>query len=374
MQMSRLDHLPPAGHAALSLVLHQGKSYAEVAALLGIPERAVHDRAHAALAVLAPREARVLPADRRADIGDYLLGQQTSIGERLQTRTYLEGSPPARAWAQAISEELAPLAAAPLPEISPGSSPTSAANGLGVMGAPAAPSSVPAPAAASGAPASGAPADAAPSAAPASGAPADTAPAGMAAAASGATAPAVDGGVESQAARSLPSSRVGGALLLGLIVVAVIVAVVLTTGGGGTHSGTSASGSTGKAASAGKTSSSPTGPTEDKRLSLTSPDPSSKAVGAAEVLSEGSKYAYYLVATHLPPTKGFFYAVWLYNSSTSHEPVSRAPAVGSDGKLQGGALLPGNAGKYHTMLVTRETSERATHPGPVALKGAFALH
>ena len=118
--MSRLDDLPPDQHATLSLLLRQRKSYAEVAALLGIHERAVHDRAHAALAVLAPLKARELTAERREEIGDYLLGQQTSVAERLATRTYLDGSAPAREWASAISAEIAPLSAAPLPEIPPG--------------------------------------------------------------------------------------------------------------------------------------------------------------------------------------------------------------------------------------------------------------
>ena len=94
--MSRLDELPPDQRAALSLLLRQRKSYAEVAALLGIPERAVHDRAHAALAVLAPRQARELTAERREEIGDYLLGQQPGVAERLRTRTYLARSEPAR--------------------------------------------------------------------------------------------------------------------------------------------------------------------------------------------------------------------------------------------------------------------------------------
>src|SRR5437867_1538873 len=62
--MSRLDDLPPDQRAALSLLLLQGKNYAEVARLLHIGERAVHDRAHAALAVLAPREAAQLPSSR----------------------------------------------------------------------------------------------------------------------------------------------------------------------------------------------------------------------------------------------------------------------------------------------------------------------
>src|ERR1700680_1384640 len=115
--MSRLDDLPPDQRAALSLLLSQSRSYAEVAELLSIQERAIHDRAHAALAVLAPRQARELTAALRERVGDYLLGQQSGVAERLQTRTYLEGSGPGRAWANAISAELAPLAATPLPEI-----------------------------------------------------------------------------------------------------------------------------------------------------------------------------------------------------------------------------------------------------------------
>jgi len=47
--------------------------------------------------------------------------------------------------------------------------------------------------------------------------------------------------------------------------------------------------------------------------------------------------------------------------------------VGADGRLQGGALLPSNAGQYHTMLLTRETNERPTKPGPVVLSGPFNL-
>ena len=113
---------------------------------------------------------------------------------------------------------------------------------------------------------------------------------------------------------------------------------------------------------------------EDKRITLTSPDASSKAAGVAEVLSEGSQYAVYLAAEHLPPSKGFFYAVWLYNSPTSFEALSRAPSVSSSGSFQGGALLPKDAAKFHTMIVTRETSSKPTSPGPTVLSGSFALH
>ena len=323
--MSRLDDLLPDQRAALSLLLRQRKTYAEVAALLSIPERAVRDRAHAALAVLAPRQARELSPEQREEIGDYLLGQRASVAERLQTRTYLMGSAPGRAWGEAISSEIAPLAAAPLPEI---------------------------PAGAPGAPGAGDVRDEhVSSSAPAPGAP-------------GAQAPS-----------PLPSSRRTGALLLAGIAAAVIVAVVLITSSGGSHARGTAASSTSAARTSSSSAAATAGKaTEDKRITLTSPDPASKAIGVAEVLSEGSKYAFYLAAEHLPPSRGFFYAVWLYNSPTSHEALSKTPQVGADGRLQGGALLPANAGEYHTMLLTKETSNRPTRPGPVVLSGAFALH
>ena len=322
--MSRLDDLPQDQRAALSLLLRQRKSYAEVASLLGIEQRAVHDRAHAALAVLAPREARQLSAERREEIGEYLLGQQASLGGRLRTRTYLEGSAPARGWAHAVAAELAPLAVAPLPEI-PG---TPAPQAAAVEGG-------------------------------------DRVPA----------AERTWKGAATSARASMPSSRLGGALLLGAILAGVIVAVILLTGSGG--SSQRRTGSTPRRAAAGASASNTSTtakPIENKRITLTPTNPRSNAIGVAEVLSEGNQYAFFLAAEHLAPSSGFFYAVWLYNSPTSHEPVSRGPNVGANGRLQGGALLPANAGRYHTMLLTKETSTAPTHPGPVVLRGPFALH
>jgi hypothetical protein len=184
----------------------------------------------------------------------------------------------------------------------------------------------------------------------------------------------------------LPSSRRGGALLLAALVVIVVVAVILITDGGGSHKASSAQ--TGSAASTtastpstsststtSSTSSTKAGkPTLDKQIALTSPsEPNSKTVGLVEVLSEGSKRAFYIAAEHLPPSTGFFYAVWLYNSPTSSAPLGKIPPVSSNGQAQGGALLPANAGDYHEILLTRETNEHATQPGPVVLSGAFSL-
>jgi hypothetical protein len=326
--MSRLDDLPPDQRATLSLLLRRGKSYAEVAGMLDIDERAVHDRAHAALAVLAAPQARELSAAEREQVGDYLLGQRAGVAERLATRTYLDGSPQARAWATALADELEPLAGAPLPEIP---------DGAGLPATPAA-------------------------ATPA------------AAGASGSSAPRPPRGAQ---LRSASPARIRGALLLAAIVAAIVVAIVLLTGGGGSSSNSADSGGGGgETTSPNATSTQKSQAKEDKRITLTPPDASSKAVGVAEVLSEGNQYAFYLAAQHLAPSKGngFFYAVWLYNSPSSYEALSRAPDVGASGNVQGGALLPKDAAKYHTMLLTRETASKPTKPGPVVLRGAFALH
>jgi hypothetical protein len=322
--MSRLDELPPDQRAALSLLLRQRKSYSDLAALLRIPDHAVRARAQAALAVLAPRQARELTAERRQQVGDYLLGQE-GVAERLATRTFLNGSEPGRAWALAIAAELAPLAGGPLPDIPPGPGPTGTR-------------------ATSAAPAPGRSPSLAATAAPGAGA--------------------------GTPGRPLQSSRVGGALLLAALVVAVAVAVILLTSGGSSHPKKTATSSTSTTAS---TKTSAGGPTITQRLVLRSPDPKSRSIGAAEVISESGKFAFYIAAEHLPPSHGFFYAIWLYNSPTSSLPLSKSPPVGSNERLAGGAALPANAGDYHQILLTRETNEHPTHPGRVILRGSFSL-
>ena len=336
--MTGLDDLPPDQRAALSLLLSQRKSYGEVAALLGISEQAVQERAHAALDGLANGAgagAEQLSPQRRADVGDYLLGQQPGVAERLRTRTYLDTSPSARSWASALAAELAPLSQAPLPEIP--------------AGAPAAQDAPPGPG----------DHDGAPPAAPASPAP----PRG--------------------AGRPLPSSRIGGALLLTAIVTGIIVAVVLSTGeGGGARHGTTPAAASSAAststtgspsASASTPSTTSSGPSEQARIALTSPDPASKTVGVAVILAEGSQHAFYLAAEHVPPTNGFFYGVWLYNSPTSFEALGKSPPVAANGRMQGGALLPTDAAGFSKLIVTRETSTRPTHPGPIVLSGTVTL-
>jgi hypothetical protein len=257
--MSRLDDLPPDQRAVLMLLVAQGKSHAEIAGMLGIPQDAVRDRARRALDALA-----------------------ASPGEtRSSTRERARASVP-----------VAPVGAGPH----------------------AIPSS----------------------------------------------------------SSSRPSSRRGGALLLVALLVAVVVGVILITSGGSSHNpSTTQAGAT---ASSTTSISQKTGTPTVKQIALTSPEPGSKRVGLVEVFSEGAKRGYYIAVEHLPPTEGFFYAVWLYNSPASALPLSKSPPVTSNGRLQGGALLPANAGSYHKILLTRETSTKPSHPGPIVLSGSFSLH
>jgi hypothetical protein len=315
--MSRLDELPPDQRAALSLLLRQHKSYADVASLLGIAERAVHDRAHAALAVLAPRQARELAPERRQEIGDYLLGQQPGVAERLRTRTLLSSSEPARVWAAALAVELTPLAGAGLPEIPPGVPQPQRLQDLSTS-----------------------------------------------------TSTATGGGSSASVpARSQQSSRRGGALLLAAIVAVVVVAVVLLSGGG--------SGAKKSSASASKTSSTAstkTGPAVENEIALKPPaNTKSGSIGVVDIVAEKGKQAFFIEAQHIPESKGFYYAIWLYNSPKSSLPLSKSPAVGSTQRLAGGSLLPSTAGSYREILLTKETNAHPTHPGHVILRGPFSL-
>jgi hypothetical protein len=316
--MSRLDELPPDQRAALSLLLRQRKSYAEVAKLLGIPEHAVADRAQVALAVLATRQARDLTPERRKEIGDYLLGQQLGVAERLRTRTLLSSSEPAHAWASAVASQLAPLAGANLPDIPPVAPGAGGPQTLQDLSA-----------------ASAAAAGAAPPSGPAP-------------------------------VRPVRSSKLGGAIVLAVLVAAVVVAVVLLSGG---SSGKKSSTTSSTSSTAAKT-----GPTVENQISLKPPTGvKSASVGVVDVLAEAGKRAFFIEAQHVPASKGFYYAIWLYNSPHNALALSKSPAVGSTHRLAGGSLLPAAAADYREILLTRETTAHPKQPGRVVLRGPFSL-
>lgn len=114
--MSRLDELPADQKATLQLLLKQGKSYDDLAALLRLEPRAVRDRALNALDALGPDNVDGLSPERQDEVSDYLLSQQ-SASARAATRTFLEGSAAGRGWARAVAAEVRGLAGDGLPEV-----------------------------------------------------------------------------------------------------------------------------------------------------------------------------------------------------------------------------------------------------------------
>ena len=106
-----LDRLAPDQRAVVQLVLQQGRSYGDLAGLLGIPEEAVRDRAHRGIAALGDGAA---PAGA-GEVTDFLLGQQ-GVSERETTRSRLSGDPALAAWAQSVAAGLSDVSS-DLPEI-----------------------------------------------------------------------------------------------------------------------------------------------------------------------------------------------------------------------------------------------------------------
>ncbi|HEY6780075.1 MAG TPA: anti-sigma factor [Thermoleophilaceae bacterium] len=103
--MATFDQLSAEQRAIIELVLRQGKSYAELSDMLGMPEDRVRELAHQSLAQLAPVTARAVEEDWRGQLVDYVLGQQS--GPQLTaTRGHLRRSEAARAWMRSLLDSL----------------------------------------------------------------------------------------------------------------------------------------------------------------------------------------------------------------------------------------------------------------------------
>jgi Sigma-70, region 4 len=342
--MASLDSLPADQRAVLALVLGRGRSYDEIARLLSIERAGVRARALAAFDALGPQTG--VPAERRALITDYLLGQL----------------PPRLA-----DETRAPLSSGPLPEIS-------------VEGSPARP---PAPAAdeSSQAPVPAVPSRPESEPEPESRRqpkreskrkpkrkpkPSDDAPVGAA------------------ATQGRNVSRLGGAVLIGIAVVVVVAVVFVVTRLGDSGSGSSsqtssvASAPSNTATTTTTTTSSTTSSGSAQviaQINLTPPNPASKAAGIAEVLKEGATDGIAIVAQKMAPNTTKppnAYAVWLYNSPTDAHILGFVnPGVGASGRLSTAGGLPSNAAHYKELIITLETKATPTTPGTIVLQGAL---
>jgi hypothetical protein len=113
--MATLEDLNDRQRAVLQLLLKQGKSYDEIAALLRSDASAVQARAHEAVQALGPGGTDI-GEDHRREVADYLLGQQ-SASRRAATREYLEDSAEGRGWARSVAGALRPIAGDDLPDV-----------------------------------------------------------------------------------------------------------------------------------------------------------------------------------------------------------------------------------------------------------------
>jgi hypothetical protein len=313
--MTSVQTLDDTQRAVVQLLLKQGKSYDEIADLLGIDADAVRARAHAALGSLGPSTAG-LTASRRAEVADYLLGQQ-SDAEREATRDHLAESPAARAWARSVAAELRALAGGDLPDIPDAR---------------------------------------------------DTEPDED-----------EDGGEPLREDGPRRSSRLGGILLLvGVAAIAAVVVILLVSGGGDDSGTTSTSASTSTPAQQqqqqqqAQTSAQPT-PVAQINLK---PVGGSKGLGYAIVLAgrRNDQRILRIVGQHLPPsTKTRDYAVWLYSSPSKAKLMGFVnPPVGSDGQFQNDVQVLHSDAAYRELVVTTETGN-AKRPGQIVLRGPLTL-
>jgi hypothetical protein len=336
--MAQLDSLPPDQRAALQLLLSQRQSYDQLAELLKIDGQSVRRRAHTALDALGPDTS--LPEDERAQVADYLLGQQ-SDSEQEGTRLLLAASAPARDWARGVAGELGPLAGDAVPEI------------------PAGPGGEPArePEPAPAAPQRESPAAARERARPE---PAqDEEP------------PPYERAATMSAAR--PSSRLGGALLLaGLGIVAAVVLIFVINGGDDDGGG----GGERRPATTPRTQ---TGNQSRPvaQVNLFPPGGArGRTVGLAQIYQMANRRAIIVAGQGLRPGA---YALWLYNSASDARLLGFVPErVGRNGRFATQGELPGQANRYQRLVVTREAVARNTRrppsrPGPIVLQGDLNL-
>jgi hypothetical protein len=335
--MASTDSLAPDQRAVLDLVLRRGRSYDDIARLLAIDRAAVRARALAAFDAIGP-ETGISP-ESRALITDYLLAQLPArVAE--QTRERLAQLPYERAWARVVAAELEPIAAQPLPEIpdGPRARQAAAAEPQAASAQPASPASAP----------------------------------------GQARAPRRGPRLSDR-----PSSRRGGAIMLGvgaLVVVAVVVVLAALLSGGSSPqtpptaaaSSTSAPASptTPSSSSATSSASSTTTPQVIAQTNLNPPAGGGSAKGVGLIVKAGSAYAIILEAQGVAPNSHNAYAAWLYNSPSDSLRLGFVnPAVGKSGRLYVGSALPANAGHYKELLLTLETQSAPKTPGTIVLEG-----
>jgi hypothetical protein len=373
--MSPLEPLAPDQRAVVALVLQQGRSYEEIASLLGMPVEAVRARAHAGMDTLAGDNG--LPAEITGPLADYLLGQQPER-DAGATRGLLAESAAARAWAADVVAQLEDVAPRGLPGI-PGGEETAAPT-AGRSSRTDDESAAPAAGRTSRAddeataPAAGRSSRTDnESAAPIAG---RGSPRRGDAAAPGAPGPRPRPVREDDRGGGSPpaASRLGGILLIAGVVAVIAVVLFLVLSGGGDDPGDEQAASPAPAASA--TPSATATPQVADAIPLRSTT-GGKAKGAMTVYLQDGQLLFALEAQDVPPSRqGAAYAVWFVGPGDKARRLGFTNPVGDDGQLgiQGPSQkdleeFPKLYATRERVVVSQETTEDAKRPSRVILSG-----
>jgi hypothetical protein len=330
-----LDALAPDQRAVVQLVLQRERSYEQIAELLKISEDAVRARAHAGLSALAPDVE--LPADKVAQIADFLLGQQNGK-PRQATRRLLRENDAAREWAATVREALEDVGTVPEVPASPTSTkPEDVAVGAGLAEA-VKPAPRPRP---------------------------EREPRPR-------TRPVA--ATEPEGAAAVSSSRLGGAILIGgaVLAIVIVVLVLFVFGGSGSSSNDKPTASAKATATATPTAT----PQQVGQIALKGVN-GSKSQGVMTLYASQGQLAFTLQGANVPKNKtNEAYAVWFTTPGGGSQRLGFAQPVSANGQL--GTTGPRTAdlskfpqwlAKYKQVVVSRERNGSARTPGPVVLRG-----
>jgi len=308
--MASIDSLNDRQRAILQLLLRRGKSYDDLAALLRTDAGSVRTRARGAVAALGP-DAGDIGTERRDEITDYLLGQQTA-SQRAATHEYLQDSSAGRSWARAAAAALTPIGGETLPEIPAEREELAEASD------------------------------------------------------------ALEPGTARQE-EIKRSSKLGTRLLIGGVgvILGIVVILAINLGDGDDPDSAATPRST---ATTGNVQTTPTGDEFQVVAQGTLAPPKnveSSAKGQVAIVRfpDNNQFRLAVEATGLPPssTRGSAYGVWLYTSDDKKEFLGFPKRVDKDGRLQTVSDLSPETPAYAAVLLTRETADKPTKPGAVVL-------
>ena len=308
--MAYIESLNDGQRAVLQLLLRQGKSYEDLAGMLKTDPAGVRARARSAIASVGP-DASTIGDDRRDEIADYLLGQQTA-SQRAATREYLESSRTGRSWARAAATALGPIGGAALPDI------------------PAEREEV---------------------------------------------AEAFDALDRRTARQEevQRSSQLGTRLIYaGVGVVLAIVIILVLSLGGGDDSGGTADTTTTAAQTTTPTGDKFEVLAQGTMRAPDGGDADAQGQVAIVRFPDNNQFRFALTASGLPPSssRGSAYGVWLYTSKDKKRFLGFPDStVGKDGKLKTVSDLSPDTPNYGAVLLTRETAESPKQPGKIVLIG-----